>query len=181
MDVGAAILSAALSLVGKLAYNYITTGRVRVPLDQARKDLEQAASNEADRIRVHPDDLRRQSESVFQQLVTRSPDITFIKAPFRQTQLCLDYDPRNPESGKRLLESLDASLQQIALGDAQSTSVMDYSDLPQGLTIAESGGISTDSADGQSDAEIRYIPGKNAQQVLNDLNARIQSVESARR
>lgn len=180
--------AAGLNLAQRLLYQWITKGKVRVKTSKIDADIAHAAREEADRLRMRVDDLENFTRQLLEQLVVITPQLTYVRPRLRAPELLIDFNPRDSQSSKELLQQLDSRVKLIADEVSPPTRAPH---IPRGgeatLTTEDVGTMPPTSAGftvvepAQTTAVSELSPASStAQQMLEDLRRRVEERENPR-
>jgi hypothetical protein len=159
------LMRTALDLVGRLVYDWVKQGRDEIKVSEVATVVAREAKIEADRLRIRVDDLERQTMSLLDQLASSSPLISYERK-FAAPRLHLNYDPKNAESSRHMLDELRMRISEIEVRESGVRHTPEPIEATEPVLIIE-------------DREVKPPQSKSVE-LLEELKERVRNAESTR-
>lgn len=177
IDFGTILFTAGVQLVGSLLFKWISEGKSTVKVSAVDRQIAIEAAAEAERLRLRPDDLEQAAQRALQEIVARSPQLSFARSSFH-SNLRLEFDPKDGDSSKQLLLDLRRRLDELAhqaeVGDPRPAL-----NLPPGAILVTPGRPGEGGTPAVDPPRVLAQPTR-AKRLLDDLKARVDQIETDR-
>jgi hypothetical protein len=183
VDIITPLLAAGFSLAEKVIFSWFEGGKSEVRISRLEASINELSGREAERLRLRQDDLRQITDQIIRELVAAAPQLSYVKPRFQEPVVKLDFDPKNPDSSKELLQDLRGRLTSIRQKEMASAHALgqraDVAVPAEGQSrIYEV--LPPATHDGAKSEPERQRQGNRSSELLQDLLRRIAERENPR-
>ncbi|MDM8211848.1 hypothetical protein [Mediterraneibacter glycyrrhizinilyticus] len=183
MDIGMLIVSSAINIVEKLIYGWINEKRKKISYKEIEKQTDQAVETVSKQQHLNPDDLRRITQEVTQQVIKSIPGIGTSGLIGKG----ITIDCSSTEKSRQLIRNLEAVLDdvekeyQMSSNNFQNQVSTSEDNIPEFLPInnkrnSSGSDIPCASINEKSQKSVTY-----SQKLIEELRQKIAESENIRK